>query len=243
MFVLLGAIAADDVAVIGSTLAAQLNRWWRDKLQKEYDIDSYLEIQLETHFSKFLMRTVRGSDVGTKQRYAGLIRGSGDENDFHIMFQGLESVRSDWSPLARQFQKILYERIFLDKPFEDYVKQTVNALLDGKFEAELVLRKRLRRKLSDYVKNVPPHVQAARKAESIRRQRNLPSMYESGGWIEYVMTVNGPEPRHFRESAIDYDFYIEKQLGPIADAILVFKASSLHEIMSTQIGLFGGASD
>ena len=68
-------------------------------------------------------------------------------------------------------------------------------------------------------------------------------MYESGGWIEYVMTVNGPEPRHFRESAIDYDFYIEKQLGPIADAILVFKASSLHEIMSTQIGLFGGASD
>ena len=105
------------------------------------------------------------------------------------------------------------------------------------------MRKRLRRKLSDYVKNVPPHVQAARKAESIRKQRNLPSMYESGGWIEYVMTVNGPEPRHFRESAIDYDFYIEKQLGPIADAILVFKASSLHEIMSTQIGLFGGASD
>ena len=212
-------------------------------MQKEYDIDSYLEIQLETHFSKFLMPTVRGSDVGTKKRYAGLIRGSGDENDFHIMFKGLESVRSDWSPLARQFQKILYERIFLDKPFEDYVKQTVNALLDGKFEAELVLRKRLRRKMSDYVKNVPPHVQAARKAESIRRQRNLPSMYESGGWIEYVMTVNGPEPRHFRESAIDYDFYIEKQLGPIADAILVFKASSLHEIMSTQIGLFGGASD
>jgi DNA polymerase-2 len=243
VFVLLGAIAADDVAVIGSTLAAQLNRWWRDKLQKEYDIDSYLEIQLETHFSKFLMPTARGSDVGTKKRYAGLIRGSGDENDFHMMFKGLESVRSDWSPLARQFQKILYERIFLDKPFEDYVKQTVNALLDGKFEAELVLRKRLRRKMSDYVKNVPPHVQAARKAESIRRQRNLPSMYESGGWIEYVMTVNGPEPRHFRESAIDYDFYIEKQLGPIADAILVFKASSLHEIMSTQIGLFGGASD
>jgi len=63
-------------------------------------------------------------------------------------------------------------------------------------------------------------------------------MYESGGWIEYVMTVNGLEPRHFREFAIGYDFYIEKQLGLIADSILVFKASSLHEIMNTQIGLF-----
>ena len=238
VFVLLGADAGDDVAVIGSTLAAQLNRWWRDKLQKEYDIDSYLEIEFEIHFSKFLMPTVRGSDVGTKKRYAGLIRGGGDEKDFHIMFKGLESVRSDWSPLARAFQKNLYERIFLDKPFEEYVKQTVSELLDGKFESELVLRKRLRRKLSDYVKNVPHHVQAARKAEAIRKQRNLPSMYDSGGWIEYVMTVNGPEPRHFLESAIDYDFYIEKQLGPIADAILVFKSSSLHEIITTQIGLF-----
>ena len=63
-------------------------------------------------------------------------------------------------------------------------------------------------------------------------------MYESGGWIEVVMTVNGPEQRHFCESAIGYDFYIDKQLRPIADAILDFKASSLHEIINTQIGLF-----
>ena len=147
-------------------------------------------------------------------------------------------MRSDWSPLAREFQKSLYEKIFLDQPFEEYIKQTVTDLLEGKFESELVLRKRLRRKLSDYVKNVPPHVQAARKAETIRKQRNLPSLYEDGGWIEYVMTVGGPEPRQFRESAIDYEFYIEKQLGPIADSILVFKASSLDEIINRQIGLF-----
>lgn len=64
------------------------------------------------------------------------------------------------------------------------------------------------------------------------------SMYESGGWIEYVMTVNGPEPHHFRESIIDYEFYVERQLEPIADSILVFKASSLHEILNTQTGFF-----
>ncbi len=238
LFVLLGEVDASDVPEIGSTLAVQLNQWWRDKLRKEYDVHSYLEIEFETHFSKFLMPTVRGSDVGTKKRYAGLIRGSAESRDFHLMFKGLESVRSDWSPLARQFQKTLYEKIFLDQPYNDYVKQTVVALLEGNFESELVLRKRLRRKLSDYVKNVPPHVQAARKAENIRQRRNLPSMYEAGGWIEYVMTVNGPEPRQFRESVIDYEFYVEKQLAPIADSILVFKASSLHAILNTQIGLF-----
>jgi DNA polymerase II len=101
-----------------------------------------------------------------------------------------------------------------------------------------VLRKRLRRKLDDYVKNVPPHVQAARKAEKIRQQRGLPSLYQSGGWIEYVMTTNGPEPRQYRQSAIDFDFYLDKQLAPIADSILVFQSTSLNDILNKQIGLF-----
>ena len=128
--------------------------------------------------------------------------------------------------------------MFFDRPYEDYVKQTVADILAGKFEAELVLRKRLRRKLDDYVRNVPPHVQAARKAETIRKQRKLPSIYKSGAWVEYVMTTAGPEPRQYRQSPVDFDFYIDKQLAPVADAILVFKASSMHEILNQQMGLF-----
>ena len=93
-------------------------------------------------------------------------------------------------------------------------------------------------KLDDYVKNVPSHVQAARKAEVIRDERKLPSLYKSGGWIEYLMTTNGPEPRQYRQASIDFDFYIDKQLTPIADAILIFKSSSMNDIINQQIGLF-----
>ena len=109
---------------------------------------------------------------------------------------------------------------------------------NGVFGPELVLRKRLRRKLSDYVKNVPPHVQAARKAEEIRKKLQLPALYEHGGWVEYVMTTAGPEPRQYRQSPVDYDFYIDKQLAPIADSILVFQQSSMDKILDRQIGLF-----
>jgi len=52
------------------------------------------------------------------------------------------------------------------------------------------------------------------------------------------MTTSGPEPRIYRNAPLDYDFYIEKQLAPIADSILVFKASSLDDIINQQIGLF-----
>ncbi len=235
VFVLIGSVPPDRVKAIGDDLTAQLNDWWRDRLREKYDIDSYLEMEFETHFSKFLMPTIRGSDAGSKKRYAGLVK---EGDDHRILFKGLESVRSDWSPLAREFQQELYRRIFLDLPYEEYIKQTVAELSEGVHEDKLVLRKRLRRKLKDYVKNVPPHVQAARKAEDIRRQRDLPSLYQSGGWIEYIMTINGAEPRQYRESAIDYEFYVERQLTPIADSILVFEASSMDKILNNQIGLF-----
>ena len=238
VFVLLGPVEDSQVKVIGEGLTSQINEWWTKKLREKYDIPSFLEMEFETHFSKFLMPTVRGSDAGSKKRYAGLVVDSRNPDKSHLLFKGLESVRSDWSPLARDFQKELYRRIFLDEPYEDYIKLMVQQLGDGIFENELVLRKRLRRKLKDYTKNIPPHVQAARKAEDIRRQRELPSLYQSGGWIEYIMTINGAGPRQYRESAIDYEFYIDRQLTPIADSILVFKSSSMDKILNNQIGLF-----
>ena len=64
------------------------------------------------------------------------------------------------------------------------------------------------------------------------------SASELFGWIEYIMTINGAEPRQYRESAIDFEFYIERQLAPIADAILAFKSSSMDKILNNQIGLF-----
>jgi len=238
VFVLTGAASADSVDGIGRELAARLNSWWIQKLQQQMQIDSCLEVEFETHFHKFLMPTIRGAETGSKKRYAGLVRSGSADTDYELIFKGLEAVRSDWSPLARRFQKELYKRIFLDQPFEDYILQTVLTLEQGESNPDLVLRRRLRRKLGDYVKNVPPHVQAARKETRIREERGLPALYDQGGWIEYLMTVNGPEPRRFLQSPIDYEFYIERQIMPIADSILVFKSTSMKELLDKQIGLF-----
>jgi DNA polymerase-2 len=232
VFIQLGDIGSAEVSVVGSNLASELNQWWQAKISKEHGVVSYLEIEFETHFEKFLMPTIRGSEMGSKKRYAGLTS-SGE-----LVFKGLETVRSDWSPLAREFQQELYRRVFFGLPYTEYVKETVTALVSGTLDDKLVLRKRLRRKLIEYIKNVPPHVQAARKAERLRKSKGLSSLYESGGWIDYIMTTSGPEPKQYQGSLIDYDFYIERQLAPIADAILVFESSSMDVILNKQIGLF-----
>ncbi|MCB1691196.1 MAG: DNA polymerase II [Pseudomonadales bacterium] len=236
VFVLLPAgVAAEEVDGMGRDLAGHLNKWWRHHLESTLAIESCLEVEYETHFSRFLMPTVRGSEVGSKKRYAGLIR---DHESTRLVFKGLETVRSDWCGAARVFQQGLYERIFLDQPFEQFVQATVDGVRAGECDDALVLRRRLRRKLDEYEKNVPPHVRAARMAEEIRVARGLPPQYGSGGWVEYLMTVNGPEPKAYRTSPIDYEFYIDRQLAPIADAILSFKGATLRQITDRQMGLF-----
>ena len=226
---------------IGRTLVSKLNSWWRDFVRETYDLESCLELEYETHFLKFFMPTVRGSEEGSKKRYAGLVNAvqvdSGD-NRLEMVFKGLETVRSDWSPLARKFQQSLYRKVFLDEPYVEFIRSTVESVLNGERDDDLVLKKRLRRRLKDYQKNVPPHVQAARKAEVTRSQKGLGSLYANGGWIEYVMTVNGPEPRQYLQSMIDYDFYVDKQLVPIADSILVFHSTSMQKLLDKQLGLF-----
>ncbi len=223
----------DDVAASGSALVQHMNTWWRNHLAESYDIESFLELEFETHFTRFLMPRIRGSEKGSKKRYAGMIAGTNE-----LVFKGLESVRSDWTPLAREFQQELYRRLFHDEPLDTYIRDVVETVRSGECDDKLVLRRRLRRSLSDYTKNVPPHVRAARTAEEIRAARGLAPAYKHGGWIEYVMTVAGPEPQRYSESAFDYDFYIDRQLAPIADAVLVFRDTSLASITDKQLDLF-----
>ena len=221
---------------IGNRLVGLINRYWVDHLRQDYDIESYLEMELETHFNQFFMPTVRGSDQGSKKRYAGLIDDGQGQRTIH--YKGLETVRTDWTEMARQFQKNLYRRVFDGKEYGDYIRHTVENLRDGKFDNALIYRKRLRKKLSEYVKNVPPHAQAAIKAEAIFNKREQPSRYRNRSWIEYVITVNGAEALECQVSKLDYEHYIEKQLTPIVDTILNAIGSSMEAVTGRQRDLF-----
>ena len=236
-FVWLGsAHSQEDASRIGQALVRHVNDWWRAHLHNAFGLHSALELQYETHFTRFLMPTIRGAEEGSKKRYAGLVVcGDGSEE---MVYKGLETVRSDWSPLARQFQQELYQRIFHRQPHQDYVRDYVRRTLSGEFDELLIYRKRLRRRLDDYERNVPPHVRAARLADDYNDRMNRPRQYQRGGWISYVITVNGPEPLEVRQAPIDYDHYVTRQLQPVADAILPFVNDDFGTLVGGQMGLF-----
>ncbi|WP_315338617.1 DNA polymerase II [Pseudomonas grimontii] len=236
-FVWLGsAHSQEDASRIGQALVKHVNTWWREHLHSAFGLQSALELQYETHFSRFLMPTIRGAEEGSKKRYAGLVtRADGSEE---MIYKGLETVRSDWSPLARRFQQELYQRIFHRQPHQDYIRDYVRRTLSGEFDELLIYRKRLRRQLDDYERNVPPHVRAARLADEYNDRLGRPRQYQRGGWISYVISVNGPEPLEVRQTPIDYDHYVTRQLQPVADAILPFVNDDFSTLVGGQMGLF-----
>ena len=236
-FVWLGsAHSQEDASRIGQALVQHVNDWWREHLLTALGLQSALELQYETHFTRFLMPTIRGAEEGSKKRYAGLVvRSDGSED---MVYKGLETVRSDWSPLARRFQQELYQRIFHRQPHQDYIRDYVRRTLSGEFDELLIYRKRLRRRLDDYERNVPPHVRAARLADEYNDRLNRPRQYQRGGWISYVISVNGPEPLEVRQAPIDYDHYVTRQLQPVADAILPFVNDDFSTLVGGQMGLF-----
>lgn len=220
---------------IGRKLAGSINHWWTSHLETDYRLASALEIEYETHYHRFLMPTIRGQDTGSKKRYAGLVV-NGEESN--IVFKGLETVRTDWTPLAQEFQKELYRKVFAGEEIDEYVRNYVDDAMKGRKDEALIYRKRLRRTLSDYQKNVPPHVRAARLADEENRRLGRPLQYQNGGWIEYLITVNGPEPLEALRSPVDYQHYVDKQLKPVADGILPFIGKQFDTYAIPQLGLF-----
>jgi DNA polymerase-2 len=209
---------------IGQQRAAALNQHWAETLQGRFGIPSNLEIEYETHYLRFLMPTIRGSEAGSKKRYAGVVRRN---NELSMVFKGLETVRTDWTILAKTFQQELYRRIFNDLPYADYVRDITDQLFAGECDDQLIYAKRLRRPLESYVSSQPPHVKAARK------------MHKPGKRIQYMMTLNGPDPIENITAKPDYQHYQEKQLQPVADSILYFLGTSYQRLTQRQMDVFG----
>ena len=224
LFVMLKNVSDEDGEVQGRKIVKELNQFWKNKLKKEYKVESHLELQFEKYYKQFIITPARGADTGAKKRYAGLVVKDDKEN---IEFVGMEFVRSDWTNLAKDFQIELYEKIFHKEEVEDWIREVIKELKNGKFDDKLIYRKRLRKEIEEYTKNIPPHVRAAK------------LLNEPGDTIYYVITQRGPIPIELKHNDYDYDHYIEKQLKPIADSVLFLFGKSFDDIVgSDQLSFF-----
>jgi DNA polymerase-2 len=221
----------DEQAAIAQChrLAEAINAFWKERLAAEHRLESFLEMRFDALFLKFLMPTMRGSEKGSKKRYAGVVR---DGTGTQLIIRGLEAIRTDWTPLAREAQRELLERVFAGKEWEAWLLGLRAQVLAGALDAQLVYRKRLRREPQDYA-SVPPHVRAAKLLADAEPGDDTPATD-----VEYVMTAQGPQPLSHRTAPIDYAHYLERQLAPAVDVVLGQLGTSYERVAGNQLQLF-----
>ena len=219
-------VKAEQVAV---QVVEQFNQELQTYICDQVQAPNHLELEFEKLYTQLFLAKVRGGSKGARKRYAGLRHGYEEPE-----FVGLEVVRRDWTELAKRVQRDLFAHLFSANmqvaDVQKYVEEIVARLRDGQFDEELVYRKGLRKEVASYTANIPPHVQAVKKSSA-----PAPRV------VHYVMTLNGPEMVNETTAPIDREYYVQRQVLPVAEPLLETLGLSFNQVIGDdrQIDLFG----
>jgi DNA polymerase-2 len=196
----------DETRDLGRRLAVSLNDELSRYISERWRVPSRLELKFEKLYLRLFLPRARHSTRGASKRYAGLRHGDAVDS---VEFIGMEVVRRDWTALAKQVQRELYQRLFADQAVDAYLAEVVRQVRNGDLDETLVYRKNLRKDTEQYTATTPPHVVAARK-----------SRQPAGRLVSYVVTTAGPEPMDNLQHPIDREHYVLKQVKPVAEPVL-----------------------
>ncbi|MXY50835.1 MAG: DNA polymerase II [Gemmatimonadetes bacterium] len=219
---------SDQATDMGRKVCDRINARLAAHVRERYGVASFLELELEKCYHRFLLPSMRGDvERGRAKGYAGLRRGTDGDR---VEIVGMEAVRRDWTDLAHRLQGVLLDRVFHDVPgneIEEEIYHWVQEVRSGRRDELLVYRKNLRKPVESYTRSVPPHVKAARLMEN------------PTGVIRYVITLDGPQPEDRIMAPIDYGHYVEKQIRPIVTTVAHAYELDVEAAMSGRLSLFG----
>lgn len=191
-----------------------------------------MELEFEGHYPRGIFVGLKSGEKGAKKKYA-LLRKDGT-----VKITGFETVRRNWSILAKEVQKKVLELVLQEKVGDalQYVKKTIKDLRKGEVDlGKLILKTQITRELSSY-SSFSPHVKIA------QEMKERGSSVSPGTIIEYIM-VKGQGlirdkariPADVFPGGYDPEYYVSHQLIPAVSSIFavlgyaddkVFKESS-----------------
>ena len=185
--------------------------------QNDFGVDLELNIISKRHLDKIVIPNSTGFSKENVQdiRYAAF------ENS-QQKFYGLKISGTDWTAITCIFQDKMYNAEFANENIEEWAKSFVEELKTGEYDEHLVFTRKLVKKVEEYTGNLPPHVKAAKLLE------------KPGKVIKYLMTTRGPVPAELSPNDIDYQYYLDKQLAPIADSLLELKNLQFENLFKAQ---------
>ncbi len=181
------------------------------------DLPGLMELDYEGYYPAGLFVSVKTSEAGAKKKYA-LINPKGQ-----LKIVGFETVRRNWSPIARDTQRKVLEILLTERKPEhalQFLKGIIDDLKQNKFALEaVVIHTQLSKDISEY-ESAGPHVAAA------QRMQELGQPVGPGVLIRYVVTKGKGRIRdkvklleEANQSDYDPDYYISNQILPGVERI------------------------
>ncbi|MDP2909159.1 MAG: DNA-directed DNA polymerase, partial [Nanoarchaeota archaeon] len=178
-------------------------------------LPGYLELDLEGFFPRGIFVMKKGTEEGAKKKYA-LLNEEGE-----VVVTGFETIRRDWSRLAKEVQRKILNIILKDnspKKAMSYAKEIINDIRKKKFDMEdMTIQTTMQRPLDTY-QQIGPHVAVA------RRMVQQGMFVTTGSTIRYVITEGKGQIRdkaRLPQEAENYDaeYYVNNQILPAVGRI------------------------
>ena len=203
-------------------------------------LEGVMELGLENFYLRGIFVSKKSEGKGAKKKYALI-----DENN-NIKIIGFETVRHDWSKLARETQKHILKLILEENnprnAFE-YAKEVIKKLKERKIKIdELIIRTQLKMDIESY-EQIGPHVAVARRMQEkgLNIASGVPIFFvimEGKGMIRDRARL----PEESEEGKYDVDYYVNNQIIPSVEKIFeVFgykKEDLLDEKKQLKLGDF-----
>ena len=195
------------------------------------ELPGLMQIDIEGFYEKGIFVSKKGDGRGAKKKYA-LIDSKGE-----LIIKGFESIRTDWSYLAREVQRKVIEMVLSDdnsKNVIKYLQKVVNGINNSEIEIHRMgIRTQLKKNLDEY-RSIGPHVAVAKKL--VARGVTV----KTGSVIEYVITSGKGKIRDkamFIDEAKNYDadYYINNQILPAVRKILEVLGFKEEDILTTSV--------
>ncbi len=176
-----------------------------------------MELEYEGFYPAALFVSAKAGPYGAKKKYALL------DSDNKVYIKGFETVRRNWSFIAKEVQKKVLDIILKDNNPDKalrYVRSIVDELREKKIELnKLIIHTQLTKDIESYT-SISPHVAIA------KRLREKGYEISPGMIIEFIVTGNkgkigdrAKTPQETDEKEYDADYYINNQVIPSVERI------------------------
>ena len=173
-----------------------------------------------------LIRTHQSLLILNEKHKKDLIFASIDTEN-QVIFENLNFTASNFTPLADIFAKQFLEISNQGSELKAFIENFNSQIKQGKYDAKLFYTKRVTKKIEEFNKDIPEHIQAASKlSKSVKK-------------VTYMITEQGAIPQELKPTRPDYNHYIEKQIKIVANTLLKATNQTYDELMNaTQLNLF-----